>query len=152
MRVRINIIDILKFVIVTSLLLVSSTWAASPFPAIPTLASNSRIATAGFYHLTWQGDDLLASAYELQEFNSTAFSQPTTIFSGKNNGQYFYRIIRTLSQGQSISAWSAPISVTVQHYSLARAFAFLAAGATVFLATLAFISFGAWRSQKDKPK
>src|SRR5699024_3840166 len=115
-----------------SLLWVSPAWAVNPPPAaIPTLASNNRIATAGFYHLTWQGDDWLTSAYELQESNNTAFTQPTTIYrgpdqgtliSGKKNGQYFYRV-RALNQGHPISAWSAPISVTVQHYSLARAFA-----------------------------
>ncbi|GEM20169.1 hypothetical protein NONS58_15770 [Nitrosococcus oceani] len=85
------------------------------------------------------------------------FTQPTTIYrgpdqgtliSGQNNGHYFYRV-RTLKQGQSTSSWSSPLVVTVQHHSLARAFAFFSAGATVLFATLALIISGAWRSQKE---
>jgi hypothetical protein len=160
MRVRADITDKLRLAIVASLLVALPAWAANSFSAIPTLVSNSRTATAGFYHLKWQGDDLLASTYELQEANNAAFTQPATIYrgpdqgtliSGRKNGQYFYRV-RVLKQGQPVSAWSSPISMTVRHYSLTRAFTFLAAGATVFLATLALIIFGSRQSQKEKSR
>lgn len=145
MRVRINTIDILKFVIVTSLLLVSSTWAANPLPAIPTLASDSRIATAGFYHLTWQRDDLLASAYELQEFNNTAFTQPTTIYRGPDQGT----LIRGKQNDQYFIGSEPEVRANPSVLGVPQ---FPTAGATVFLTMLAFIIFGAWQSQKDKPK
>ncbi|WP_232420109.1 hypothetical protein [Nitrosococcus watsonii] len=95
--------------------------------------------------------------YELQEANDMEFTQPTilyrgpdqgTLISGQNNGHYFYRV-RALKQGQTASSWSSPRAVTVQHHSLTRAFAFFGAGATVLLATLALIIFGAWQSQKE---
>ena len=138
----------------------SSVWAANSLSTIPTLTFDSRTATAGFYHLKWQGDDLLTSVYELQEADNAAFTQPTTIYrdpdqgaliSGQRNGQYFYRV-RALSRGQPVSAWSPLVFVTVRHHSLTRAFAFFAAGAAMFLATLVLIKLGARQSQKKKPR
>jgi hypothetical protein len=103
---------------------------------------------------------LLTSAYELQEANNAAFTQPTTIYrgpdqgtliSGQKNGQYFYRV-RALNRGQPVSAWSSLVLVSVRHHSLTRAFAFFAAGAAVFLATLVLIILAARQNQKEKPK
>jgi hypothetical protein len=159
MRFQPDIAGKLRLTIVAPLLMASPAWAINNRPSAPTLISDSHIATAGFYHLKWQGDDLLTSTYELQEANNAAFTQPTTIYqgpdqetliSGQRNGQYFYRV-RALSQGQPASAWSSPAPVIVQHHSLTRAFAFFAAGAAVFLATLTFIIVGA-RQTRQKGK
>ncbi|ABA57295.1 hypothetical protein Noc_0782 [Nitrosococcus oceani ATCC 19707] len=157
MRIPTNVTARLSLALMAFFLITLPIWAGKPPPFIPELVSDSPTASAGFYHLKWQGSDLSALAYELQEANDMEFTQPTTIYrgpdqgtliSGQNNGHYFYRV-RTLKQGQSTSSWSSPLVVTVQHHSLARAFAFFSAGATVLFATLALIISGAWRSQKE---
>jgi hypothetical protein len=159
MRLQAGITDQLRLAIVASLLMALSAWAINSPSAIsiPTLTADSHTATAGFYHLKWRGDDLLTSTYELQEANNAAFTQPTTIYrgsdqeiliSGQKNGRYFYRV-RALAQGQPASAWSSLVPVTVQHHSLTRAFAFFAAGAAVFLATLILIILGARQTRQE---
>ncbi|ADE15317.1 conserved hypothetical protein [Nitrosococcus halophilus Nc 4] len=163
MRIRASITEKLRSVISVIIVLLpiaSSAWAVEAAPLVPELVSDSRTATAGFYHLKWQGNGLLASSYELQEASDAGFTQPTTIYrgpdqatliSGRKNGQYFYRV-RALDQGQPTSPWSSPVAVTVRHHPPARAFAFFAAGAVVFLATLVLIISGARHSQKERAK
>lgn len=160
MRVRIAITLTLRSAFIVFLLMASPAWAANPSPVVPKLASDNRTATAGFYHLKWQGNGLPATAYELQQAKDMGFTQPTmvyqgpdqgTLISGQENGQYFYRV-RALNQGRPASGWSAPVTVTVRHHSSTRAFAFFGAGTAVFFATLALIISGARRSQREEAK
>ncbi|QBQ54540.1 hypothetical protein [Nitrosococcus wardiae] len=163
MRIRASITEKLRLiisVIVVFLPIASSAWATETAAVVPELVSDSRTATAGFYHLKWQGNGLLASSYELQEAHDTEFTHPTivyqgpdqaTLISGRDNGQYFYRV-RALNQGQPTSPWSSPIAVTVRHHPPERAFAFFTAGAIVFLATLVLIISGARSSKKERSK
>ena len=121
---------------------------------MPLLASDTEIATAGYYRLSWQGETS-AVEYELQASSNADFSTPrliyrgpdlATVISGQADGDYFYRL-RARQAGERTGgrsgAWSAPVKVHVQHHSLARALAFFAAGALVFIATLLLVLRGA---------
>ena len=126
--------------------------AALALPA-PDLESDSEVATAGFYQLTWQGDEA-AGTFELQEATQPDLADArdfyrgpdlATVFSGQPNGDYYYRI-RAID-GETVSPWSPTVHVVVQHHSLARAFTFLALGALVFIATVVLILRGEARTR-----
>ena len=112
----------------------------------PRLSSDSAIATAGFFRLSWETD---AKQVELQEARDRAFQNPHTqyvgpdsaaVISGKPDGNWYYRIrsVATHDQGP----WSDPITVTVSHHSLIQAALFFALGLVVFIATFAMIIQG----------
>jgi hypothetical protein len=116
----------------------------------PTLSTDTKVATAGFYTLSWRGG--AGAPYELQESSSANFSRPTTIYrgadaarvmSGQEEGKYYYRV-RTAGQA---GAWSRPVAVDVDHHPLARALAFFTAGLLVFAAVVAVILIGAARTR-----
>jgi hypothetical protein len=109
------------------------------------LQSDSEIATAGYYQLSWSGK---TKTFELQESSEPTFvsyrtvyqgSDLATIISGKPDGDYFYRI---QSIGDDPRQQSEIIKVTVAHHPLSTAFMFFIAGAIVFLATLFLILKG----------
>lgn len=118
--------------------------------ASPTLTADTEVATAGFFRLSWSIPEADPdTGFELQEAQSAAFDHPTvvyagpdraTTFSGRENGDYYFRV-RDIRADRA-SAWSAVTRIQVQHHPLARAWLFFALGAVVFLATLALILRG----------
>jgi hypothetical protein len=112
----------------------------------PVLSSDSAIATAGYFRLSWETD---ATWVELQEAQESTFQIPhslyagpdqATLISGKPDGTWYYRVrgVNATKQGP----WSEPVTVTVHHHSLVQALLFFALGLTVFVATLAMIIQG----------
>ena len=108
------------------------------------LRSDSRVATAGFFQLTWQAEGEVV----VQEATTAEFLSPRVVYrgsdsarvmSGKPDGDWYYRA-RTAG---SASDYGQVLKVTVQHHSVARAFGFFALGAVVFLVTLGVIINGA---------
>ena len=128
---------------VTTILLVS----VPPLLAAPQLQTDSELATAGYYQLSWQGD--INSDYLLEESTDPSFSQSTilyegpdtaTLVSGRSDGTYYYRI--RFIQDDTESGWSNVTRVEVSHHPLSRAFMFFALGAIVFIATLVVVVLG----------
>lgn len=138
------------------LLAVMVVWAglplsASPAPdsVAPRLAVDNSVATAGFYRLSWETGN---TQVELQEATEPGFNNPATayrgpdratVISGKPNGTWFYRL-RALENRRG--PWSEPLTVTVAHHSLSRAFVFLGLGVTVFIATVLMVVRGSDKS------
>jgi len=122
--------------------------SASPAPdaVAPRLSVDNSLATAGFYRLSWETGN---ERVELQEAIKPGFEHPATaytgpdratVISGKPSGTWFYRI-RALDN-QRVGPWSEPLTVTVAHHSLSRAFLFLGLGVMVFIATVLMIFRG----------
>jgi len=114
----------------------------------PTLQSDSELATAGYYRLSWEG--IATSDYLLQEASDPDFTNVKTLYegpdtaslvSGRSNGVYYYRV-RTIDQSEDPGAWSNIAKVEVTHHPLSRAFMFFALGAIVFFATLIVVVAG----------
>ena len=111
---------------------------------MPQLTSDTDIATAGFYRLTWKTTQ--AGAVELQEATDPAFRNTitfykgpdrATVISGKPNGTWYYRVRALI--GAQPGTWSEPVAVKVSHHSLSRALLFFGLGVVVFLATLTMV-------------
>lgn len=112
----------------------------------PTLTSDSEVATAGYYQLSWESDNAVV---ELEESTDATFGDPqllyagadsATVISGRSDGTWFYRARIRDNNGES--PWSEPVSVTVTHHTLTRALSFFALGIVVFLATVWIIVRG----------
>ena len=127
---------------------------------LPVLTTDTRLASAGYYQLSWQpgvaGALNKKISFELQQSNEPSFKTVTTVYrgpdrasvvSGQPDGDYFYRI-RQVNPSQSSSDWSKPILVKVQHHSLRKAWLFFVAGASVFFMTLFFIVAAARNGDK----
>ena len=121
----------------------------------PSLSSDTEIASAGFYRLSWQktGD---AVQVELQEANDPSFAHAAlhyqgpddaSVISGKPNGTWYYRA-REIN-GQQAGPWSETVKVTVAHHPLSRAFMFFSLGVIVFVATLLMVISGTKRGRSD---
>lgn len=126
--------------------------------AEPTLSSDTSLANAGFYTLSWRVINADPHEFRLEESENAEFSPMRTLYqgadtayamSGKSNGDYYYRVAESTSS-ISTSAWSQPIKVTVMHHSLLRAISFFSAGAFIFTATLILIIAGARRTRTSK--
>jgi hypothetical protein len=139
-----------------SVLFVPLASAAGSLPP-PLLKTDTPMATAGFYRLTWiwHGDG--QPIFELQEAATPEFDHPRVLYdgadeasslSGREDGSYYYRV-RARSDGDPAGPWSDTVEVTVQHHPLWRAIAFFAGGAVVFLATFALIIGGTLRARKE---
>lgn len=120
----------------------------------PQLEADQKVATAGFYSLSWDGagPDIV---FELQEAHSADFvdgriryvgPDTATQLSGQPNGQYFYRV-RIVEPAPRASPWSDAVEVEVAHHPLSRAFLFFGIGLVVFLATVALIVRGSRTAQ-----
>lgn len=143
--------------LVLSLLVLSGHAAAGEADApAPQLTSDSAIANAGFYQLSWSTAAQSAQNFELQASRSADFSSAELLysgpdharsFSGQRDGAYHYRV-RIAAPG---AAWSEPVQVVVAHHPLARAWLFFALGALVFLATLMLILFTPGRTVSEEP-
>lgn len=109
------------------------------------LATDSKLATAGYFQLSWSGE---AEKFELQESDSNNFASYRVIYrgkdlarvmSGKADGDYYYRLLAT---AENRSTASEIIKVTVTHHPLHTAILFFTAGAIVFFSTLVLIIKG----------
>jgi hypothetical protein len=114
--------------------------------SVPQLSSDSSVATAGFFRLSWDTD---AAQVELQEASDNDFRSARTYYkgadkaaliSGKPNGDWYYRI-RAL-QGDVPGPWSEPLLVTVVHHPLSRALLFFGLGLAVFIAIVVLVVRG----------
>jgi hypothetical protein len=114
------------------------------------LAASTERSDTGSYRLSWSsGGDLEVT---LEEATRADFTDARTLYrgvdgatvvSGRFDGVYHYRARR------GGGAWSAPVTVTVAHHSLAEALAYLAVGAVVFVATVALIVGGHRRHRRE---
>jgi len=148
-----KIISPCLFVVFFYLTLISQALAESP-----DLESDSDLATAGYFRLSWHGSDLNDSNnddYLLQEASDPDFSSVKTLYegpdtaslvSGRINGVYYYRVgkygVQNNNQAEELSSWSNVVKVEVAHHPLSRAFMFFALGAIVFLATFVVVITG----------
>jgi hypothetical protein len=133
-------------------LIVLAVFAMGATPAMAVhsieLSTDTQVATAGYFQLSWHGD-VQQAQYRLLESGSPRFNHSTviyegpdlaTVMSGKTNGTYYYRVAEL--EGDTPVTVSNTVKVQVAHHSLARAFLFFAIGAAVFLATLLMILRG----------
>lgn len=114
----------------------------SSLAATTQIQSDSDIATAGYYQLSWSNADP-DTQMVVEESNNSNFdnshqiyvgSESSTVISGKQNGDYFYRV-KNLNSMQ----WSEVIKVTVVHHSLPKAFLFFFVGLFIFTSTVVVI-------------
>lgn len=149
--------------VVVFLLLSFTPVSLSANSEIPVLTTDSTLATAGYYQLSWQpgltGASNKKHIYQLQQSHHSNFSQAKTLYrgpdlasviSGQMDGVYYYRV-RYSDHNGIISPWSATQAVQVQHHTLSRALLFFIAGALVFLGLLIFILTGARRQGSLAP-
>jgi hypothetical protein len=110
------------------------------------LKSDSSLATAGYYQLTWSWPEAPAGInYELEELSSTKSGNNShdvyfgpdlaSVISGKPNGTYRY-LVSAIAADHKIVAQSNPLEVVVKHHSLIRAISIFILGALVFMAIL----------------
>lgn len=115
-------------------------------PAAPRIETDTELATAGYYQLRWTAGtpDVEVESSDPERGDTTIiYTGPdrARVISGQPDGTRVYRV-REIGTATP-SDWSAPVSVTVAHHPLGRAFGFFAVGAIVFLATLVLIVRGA---------
>jgi hypothetical protein len=67
-------------------------------------------------------------------------SDSASVITGLSDGQYRYRA-RWVNAEKDFSDWTDPLTVTVKHHSLFKAFGFFLVGAVVFLGILMLIVF-----------
>ena len=128
---------------------------------IPVLTTDTQLVTAGYYQLSWQpglvGASNKVTGFELQRSATKSFRLIKTIYrgpdrasviSGRPDGVYYYRV-RAIYSDQTISGWSKPVQVRVQHHSLQKAWLFFTAGALVFVITLLFIVVSSYRKDGE---
>lgn len=138
-------------ILVFFLILSLAPMCLSAEPVLPVLTTDTRLATAGYYQLSWQPGMRGAShknpQFELQQSNSANFHiakliyrgpDRASVISGLTDGDYYYRV-RLIHADQSTSSWSRPVIVKVQHHPLKKALGYFITGALVFFITLMFI-------------
>ena len=125
------------------LLLCATTVQAAPKIV---LHSDTVLATAGYYQLTWSWPDAPANIkYTLEEIASTKQSKKSrdvyygpdlaSVISGKPNGTYQY-LVSAIGPNQRIVAQSNQLEVVVAYHSLIRTIFIFMLGALVFIAIL----------------
>jgi hypothetical protein len=107
------------------------------------------LSTAGFYTLSWnmykddEVDNNFNGQFELQEATDKSFTNTrtfktgndhSTVISGRENGEYYYRVRRLPVNASSVI--SNTLRVTVKHHPLSRALLFFGIGALVFISIL----------------
>jgi len=117
--------------------------------AMPQLSTDTTLATAGYFRLSWAADTPQVTVEERDPATGTTRTLYTgpdraTLISGQPDGRRVYRAGEIGPQGK-VAAWSEPVTVTVAHHPLSRALGFFAVGALVFSATLLLIVHGARR-------
>jgi hypothetical protein len=110
------------------------------------LDSDTTLATAGYYQLSWSWPDAPTGInYILEEISSTKKSNNSrdvyygpdqaSVISGKPNGTYHY-LVSAIGANHRIVAQSNQLKVVVAHHSLIRAIFIFLLGALVFVAIL----------------
>lgn len=120
---------------------------------MPVLTTDAKLATAGYYQLSWQPEITAASNknphFELQQSPDETFQlvkivyrgpDQASVISGQTDGDYYYRV-RKIYSDATYGKWSTPVHVKVQHHSMQKALLFFTSGAIVFLMILSFIVF-----------
>jgi hypothetical protein len=106
------------------------------------LRVDQSVSNEGYFQLSWESEEpvRLVEATSPEFTNASVLYQggdTARVISGKPDGIWHYRLESAAAGG----AIGEPITVTVRHHSLQRAFAFFALGAIVFAATLGLILF-----------
>lgn len=123
---------------------------ASPLLAQVQLNSNTDVATAGYFQLSWRAD-LQTAPYVLQQSQSPSFSNPktryqgtdtATVLSGVPDGTYHFRVL------DKTGTASNSISVEVKHHSLEKAFGFFTLGALMFVILIAVLITASRKEEK----
>jgi hypothetical protein len=117
----------------------------------PHLTVAPMVSSDGKATISWSLPE--SASVDLQKSHDLAFSNPVTLYqgvdeatvvTGLSNGEYHFRVRVVQASGQ-VSPWSEPVTLSVEHHSLVRAFIFFGIGAIVFIATLFLIFLGARR-------
>ncbi|MDH5184671.1 MAG: hypothetical protein OEX12_12375 [Gammaproteobacteria bacterium] len=120
----------------------------SPAHATPLLVSDTETAAAGYYQLSWEYPSLSPTLSVLEESDHEDFSvvkiiyqgsDRASVFSGKPDGDYYYRL-KLISPVHS--QYSNTVRVIVKHHSLYKAWWFFLLGAVVFVTTTGLIYLG----------
>jgi hypothetical protein len=115
-------------------------WLAAAPASAAMLESDQSESNEGYFQLRWEAEEPI----RLVEATDPGFrdaavlyrgSDTASVISGKPDGIWYYRI--EAADGGAIL--TDPITVTVRHHSLQRAFSFFALGAVVFVMTLGLI-------------
>lgn len=107
----------------------------------------------GSVNLSWSISDQVIIELQQAERDDPAYksiykgADSATVITGLPDGDYLYRARLIRTDGQS-TEWTEPVSVIVEHHSLARAFLFFFVGSLVFLGTSFLILFGAKAASK----
>jgi len=124
---------------------VAANVAAPMLQSSPEALENVARSDTGYYALSWTIESEDDAAFVLEESATADFEKTkqiyegrdrSTTFSGRMNGKYHYRV--RVDDGP----WSQPLTMIVQHHSLAEATAYLSVGAVVFLATAVLVITG----------
>ena len=121
------------------------------------LHSDTVLATAGYYQLTWSWAgapaDIHYSLVEISSANKNSdgheiYDGPdlASVISGKPNGTYGYRI-SAFDDQHNMVAQSQQLKVIVAHHSLTRAWLIFALGALVFVVILVVVQRESAKSQ-----
>ncbi len=124
--------------------------------AIPTMENEaSTIAKTGSISLSWRsrymGSNTSAHMFEIQEARDSLFDRQevyyrgpdlATYVSGLASGHYYFRV-REWVDSSTVSGWSNPVEVVVEHHSLGFAWLLFAIGGIVFLLTAGVVVHGA---------
>jgi len=122
--------------------------SSSAVYASPTLNSDTKLSTAGYFQLSWQ--DPASQSFELQKSSDPDFHDAVTLYhgpdkatviSGLPNGNYFYRV------RSEDGLWSKAVEVTVKHHSLGKALGFFGLGAAMFVVMVVLLVKGARRKE-----
>jgi hypothetical protein len=113
------------------------------------LTSDSEVATAGYFNLSWSADEpgefqLLERAGSPDAPARSLYSGPDTarVISGRSDGTYFYQVKTTTPVHGAAVVASDVVEVQVTHHPLSRAVLFFVVGAFVFVSTLVVIVKG----------
>lgn len=127
------------------LLPVAADEAAPTLQSSPEAQEHVAHSDTGYYALNWNIESEGDAAFVLEESSTADFEKTrriyegrdrSTTFSGRMNGAYHYRV----RVGDGL--WSQPLTMIVQHRSLAEATVYLGVGAVVFLATAVLVITG----------
>lgn len=113
------------------------------------LTTDQTTSTAGYYHLSWGGNDGSDSIYIVEETSGDKATpriiykgaDTATVISGKPDGIYTYKV-----KSEDGIRVSNRLTVTVMHHSLTTAFNFFWIGAIVFI----FILIAVLRGNKQR--
>lgn len=138
---------ILIFSIISQHTLLASEIEVPQFEMPDQVESNS-----GHIKVTWASVNAENVIYVLEVSPSKDFQTSQQIYEGPDlasfisglaNGTYYYRIRAVDKSNNTVSAWSDPVQLTVEHHSIHLAFTLAGIGTFVFLLTAFVVIRGA---------